>query len=75
VIINGVTGRLVPPESVDELADAVVEMIEQPARAAAMAAEGRRRFTDPFRIETMVADTERLYHELLRGRGLPAPTG
>jgi hypothetical protein len=35
-----------------------------------MAAEGRRRFADRFRITRMVEDTERLYGRLLSERGL-----
>ena len=70
VIVDGVTGRLVPPESVDELADAVVWAIEHPDEARRMAQEGKRRFADRFRIETMVGDTERLYRELLALEGL-----
>jgi glycosyltransferase involved in cell wall biosynthesis len=66
VILDGVTGRLVPPESVDQLAEAVVEAVEQPDRARAMAREGRRRFAEQFRISTMVRDTEALYRALLR---------
>ena len=70
VILDGVTGRLVPPESVDALADAVVWAIEHPDEARRMAQEGKRRLADRFRIETMVDDTERLYHELLTLEGL-----
>jgi glycosyltransferase involved in cell wall biosynthesis len=72
VIIDGVTGRLVPPESVDELAEAVIDVIRHPEQAQAMAAEGRRRFADRFRIETMVGETEALYRRLLRRSG-PRP--
>jgi glycosyltransferase involved in cell wall biosynthesis len=70
VILDGVTGRLVPPESVDALADAVVWAIEHPDEARRMAQEGKRRLADRFRIETMVDDTERLYRELLTLEGL-----
>jgi len=65
VILDGVTGRLVPPESVDELADAIAWAVENPRDARRMAQEGRRRFTDQFRIKTMVDRTEALYRELL----------
>ncbi len=68
VIIDGVTGRLVPPESVDELAEAVIDALERPAEARRMAAEGKRRFADRFRIRTMVEDTAALYRELLADR-------
>ena len=68
VIINGVTGRLVPAESVGELADAVLWAIENPSKAQRMAEEGRRLFADRFRIETMAQDTLALYRDLLRLR-------
>jgi len=70
VIIDGVTGRLVPPCSVEELAEAVIELIQDPERATGMAREGQRRYTDQFRAETMVRRLEALYRLLLAERGL-----
>jgi len=70
VILDGVTGRLVPPESVDGLAEAVLWAVEHPQDARRMAQEGKRRFADAFRIETMTADTARLYRQLLAEKGL-----
>jgi len=69
VIVDGVTGRLVAPKSVEELADAVVDLIHRPDKAAEMAQEGRRRVRDRFRAETMVRQLEGLYRELLAERG------
>ncbi len=65
VIIDGETGTLVRPEAIDELADALLDVIEHPDAAGAMAREGCRRFADRFRLTTMVDDTARLYRELL----------
>jgi len=73
VIIDGVTGRLVPAESIDKLADAVLWAIQHPDEARAMAAEGRRRFARQFRLETMVDDTDALYRRLLAGKGITPP--
>jgi glycosyltransferase involved in cell wall biosynthesis len=69
VIVDGVTGRLVAPKSVEELADAVVDLIHRPDKAAEMAQEGRRRVRDRFRAETMVRQLEGLYRELLAEKG------
>ena len=69
VIVDGRTGRLVPPRSVAELAEAAIDLIENPRRAAEMAREGRRRCTDPFRAETMVRRLEQLYRGLLARKG------
>ena len=72
VIIDGETGRLVPPESIDELAEAVIDLVEHPDGAARMGAEGRRRFKDQFRAETMVRRLEEIYRDLLSSRRLTA---
>ena len=65
VVLDGVTGRLVPARSVDGLAQAAIWTIENYPQAVEMAREGRRRFADEFRIETAVARTEALYRRLL----------
>jgi len=66
VIIDGVTGRLATAGSVGGLARAVIWSIENYPQAVEMAREGRRRFSNEFRIETAVAQTESLYRRLLR---------
>ncbi len=72
VVVDGVTGRILPPRSVGRLAEAVCELIERPQQAAEMGREGRRRFADQFRAERMVSQLEGLYRELLAGKGLTA---
>jgi glycosyltransferase involved in cell wall biosynthesis len=66
VIVPGETGYLVEPESVAGLEDAVLEAIGNPGKARRMARQGRERFADRFRVETMVRDTEELYRRLLK---------
>lgn len=73
VIIDGVTGRLVPGESIDELADAIIWTIQHPEQAGEMAREGRRRFAREFSVEHTIETTQALYRELLRRHGLPVP--
>lgn len=72
VIIDRVTGRLLPPETVDELADAIIELASDPAAADALGREGQRRFADQFRTETMVRDIHDVYIELLRRKRVAA---
>ena len=69
VVLDGVTGFLVRPQAVGELADAVLKMLRDPAQARAMAMKGREMFADQFRAETMVRRISALYRELLSGAG------
>lgn len=59
------TGLLVPPGDVDAMAHAVVGLLAEPARAARVAAEGRRWVTDEYEARAAVARLERLYTDRL----------
>jgi len=69
VVVPGETGWLVPPKSVDGLVEALCGLIEHPDRARAMADEGRERCRDRFGWQTMVAQLDRLYRDLLSAHG------
>lgn len=62
---HGVTGTVVAPQAPRELADAIRELIENPARRRAMGDHGRTRVRDEFSIETMVAGVEAVYRQAL----------
>jgi glycosyltransferase involved in cell wall biosynthesis len=68
VVISGQTGFLVPPGDVRLLAEALSLLAEKPEAFAQFGAEGRRRFTEQFRHETMTARTRELYERLLSER-------
>lgn len=68
VVISGQTGFLVPPRSVGELSEAMRRLAESPELRWQLGAEGRRRFTDQFRHETMTARVRELYARLLGER-------
>jgi glycosyltransferase involved in cell wall biosynthesis len=65
VVLNDETGYLVKPQTVDELAEAVLKMLRDPGKASAMALQGRELFAEQFRAETMVKRISDLYQELL----------
>jgi glycosyltransferase involved in cell wall biosynthesis len=65
VVLPGVTGYLIPPCSVAPLETAIGELIAQPPLRKRLGEEGRRRFTDQFRHETMTRQIRTLYERQL----------
>jgi len=55
LIVDGMTGFLVPPGGVDALADRVLELLKDPVRADAMGARGRERSRSLFSTEKYFA--------------------
>jgi glycosyltransferase involved in cell wall biosynthesis len=68
VVIDGETGFLLPPQSVEPLATAIVRLAADAALRDRLGAEGRRRFTDRFRWERMVDDLHALYARILESK-------
>jgi glycosyltransferase involved in cell wall biosynthesis len=61
---EGVSGLLVPPADPGALARAIVELLRDPPRRAAMGTAGRERVVRLFSRERVVEATTRLYEEL-----------
>jgi len=66
VVINGETGCLLPPKSIDPLADALIELAGDETLRRRLGEEGRRRFTEQFRHEVMTRQLRELYEQVLR---------
>ena len=64
IVVDGVTGRLVPPDDAAALAVALDGLLGEPAFAAALGAAGRARLETDFAAETMVERTLDLYRTL-----------
>jgi len=64
IVQHGKTGLLVPPAQPKALAEAVLGLLEDPARAARLGAAGRRRAEGSFSLTRHVAAVEALYAEL-----------
>jgi glycosyltransferase involved in cell wall biosynthesis len=62
------TGILLPPRDIPGLAQGILRLAADPALRQALGEEGRRRFTDQFRHETMTEQLRSLYVELLAPR-------
>jgi glycosyltransferase involved in cell wall biosynthesis len=60
-VVDGETGLLAPPHDDAALAEAIVALLEDPARRARLGAAGRRRVETDFSIEHMVEQTLDVY--------------
>jgi len=61
VVVDGVTGRLVPHGRPEEFADALVDVLHDPGRAARLGEASRQRIVAEFSLDGMVAGYRRLY--------------
>jgi sugar transferase (PEP-CTERM/EpsH1 system associated) len=66
VVVDGVTGLLVPPRDPSALAGALVTLLHDADLRHRMGRAGRERVKQYFSLERMVRRTEALYEELLR---------
>jgi glycosyltransferase involved in cell wall biosynthesis len=75
VVVDGVTGLLVPAGEVQPLAAALTDVLVHPQRAEAMGEAGRERADAVFSAETIVRRIEALYEELLARKGIAMRAG
>jgi glycosyltransferase involved in cell wall biosynthesis len=66
VVRDGLNGRLVEPANVDQLFDAVSELLADPALASTFGLAGRELVRREFSIDAMVASYINVYKELIR---------
>ncbi len=69
VVVDGVTGFLVPPRDPDALAEAITRLLRDPDLRRKMGQAGQKRIEQHFSIEETVRQTEALYEALLREKG------
>lgn len=65
IVVDGVTGRLVPPRDPGALADAVCALVDDPAAAARMGAAGRTRACALYSAEQYLAGVQAVYADVL----------
>lgn len=68
VILDQVSGLLIPPADQDAIAGAVVRILSDPVAASMMAAKGAERVRENFSARAMADGYLALYHEILRDR-------
>ncbi|TMB58867.1 MAG: glycosyltransferase family 4 protein [Deltaproteobacteria bacterium] len=68
IVVDGETGLLVPPRDAGALADALLALLADPARRAAMGRAGRARVDAVFDIRHHVRAMEALFDEVLARR-------
>lgn len=64
IIEDGKNGLIVPPSDSRALADRIIELLDDPAKAARIAIAGRNLVEDRFTEERMVDETLALYNEV-----------
>ena len=66
VVLPGQTGFLLPPQTVEPLADALIQLANSADLRTRLGQYGRTRFTEPFRHETMTRKLYEIYEQVLR---------
>jgi N-acetyl-alpha-D-glucosaminyl L-malate synthase BshA len=67
VVTHGESGYLFPPGAVQDMADAGIEILSDPARWRAFSAAGRRVAIERFSAASVVPMYERLYERVMKG--------
>ncbi|MCX7682895.1 MAG: glycosyltransferase, partial [Anaerolineae bacterium] len=67
-VVDGITGRLVPPGDPAALADALAALLRDPHLRSTMGRAGRERVARDFTVQQMAHRTEALYEELWNRR-------
>ena len=70
-VVDGVTGRVVPPADVEALAQAIREVAASPERARAMGQKGKEHLAAKFSTERMVARMSEIYVRLAGTKAAP----
>jgi sugar transferase (PEP-CTERM/EpsH1 system associated) len=66
LVVDGLTGRLTPPEDPQAMAEILAEYLDNPYFINAHGVEGRRRVLNEFSMDAMVAGYSTVYEELLQ---------
>jgi glycosyltransferase involved in cell wall biosynthesis len=73
IVEDGSDGVLVPPAAPDALTDAIVSLLDDPARRRALGARGRKKIENGFSFEVMVRGYEAVYRDVAGRSGRTGP--
>jgi glycosyltransferase involved in cell wall biosynthesis len=68
IVVDGVTGFLVPPGDTKAMAEKIIYLLDNPEIAKKMGEEGRKRVEELFDIKKQVKKIEQVYEEVLSGK-------
>ncbi len=68
LVEHGVSGLLARAGDPSATAEAIATLLADPERRRAMGEAGRKRVRDAYGVDRLVADVDRLYSDLMRGR-------
>ncbi len=68
IVLDGITGFLVPPGDIKAMAEKIIYLLEHPDIAKRMGEEGRKRAEELFDIKKQVKKIEALYEEVLAAK-------
>ena len=68
IVIDGETGKLIPPRNSEALTSAVMNMLINPDKMKAIGQAGRKRAVNVFDWHRVVSETILLYHHLIKKR-------
>ncbi len=69
LVLDGITGRLVAPQSAAAAAAGIIEVMQNPAKARAWGEAGRQRVEEGFSMNVRMQRLEALYREVLQENG------
>lgn len=70
IVVNGETGVLVPPGKLEEMAQAVCRLLDDPLLRQRMGKAGRNRVEQHFTLEKHCREVEDIYDQVLAGAGI-----
>jgi len=70
IVLDGITGYLVPPQDISQMVSALTKLIEEKDLRISMGKNGRKRAAQTFTLERQMSALNKIYENVLRDRNL-----